>query len=124
MKVFVLRSVFVLVSLAGLAGCMSKARARQEAQVAFQAGQQRNPEQAQIVANTLLIRGQVRTPVVTWRPSMTLSAALLEADYQGRTGPHRLTLMRQGVVYPIDIRRLLKGLDDPMVLPGDLIELQ
>lgn len=114
----------VLASFAAGTGCMSKSRARREANVAFQAGQLQSPEHARMVATTLLIRGQVRNPVVAWYPEMTLSAALLDAGYQGRTDPHRITLTRQGVVHVVDIRRLLKGLDNPGVFPGDLIELQ
>lgn len=124
MNRFSLLMVIVLASFPGFVACMSKSRARREAKVAFQAGQLQSPEHAKQVATTLLVRGQVRTPVVPWHPDMTLSAALLEAGYQGRTDPHRITLTRQGVVYVVDIRRLLKGLDNPAVLPGDLIELQ
>ena len=92
--------------------------------MAFMAGQHENPEFANRAATTLMVRGQVRTPIVAWHPNMTLSEVLLEAGFQGRTNPHRITVTRQGIAYPIDIRRLLKGLDDPAVLPGDLIDLQ
>lgn len=110
--------------LATSSGCVRRSTARREAQVAFLNGQQNSVErQERLLATTLMVRGQVRSPIVTWRPDMTLSAALLEAGYLGRTDPHRITLTREGVRHSIDVRRLLKGLEDPAVLPGDLVEL-
>lgn len=112
------------IALAMLSGCVRRSTARREAQVAFLNGQQNSVErQERLLATTLMVRGQVRSPIVTWKPDMTLSAALLEAGYLGRTDPHRITLTRQGISHSIEVRRLLKGLEDPAVLPGDLIEL-
>lgn len=105
-------------------GCVSKAKARRQAQVAYHVGQLQSPEHARMVASTVMVRGQVRNPIVAWRPDMTLSEALLDAGFQGRTDPHRITVTRQGTVHVVDVRRLLKGLDNPSIQPGDLIELQ
>lgn len=79
------------------------------------------PEQAR---NTLFVRGQVRNAVIPWQPGMILSQALVEADYMGRQDPRTLIVTRNGVIRVVDVKRLLRGLDDHEVLPGDQIEVR
>jgi hypothetical protein len=69
------------------------------------------------------IRGQVQNPVVPWRESLTLADALLEAVYTPPLSPRAIRVHRTGQPYNIDVRRLLRGTENPILEPGDVIEV-
>ena len=119
------RIVVILCSLLVLgSGCTSRSRSQKEAIKAFQAGQQQGVQWAEQGRTTLLVRGAVQNPVVRWQPGMRLSQAIVQAGYTGRTDPKKINVTREGATYPIDIRRLLRGQEDPELRPGDLVDIQ
>jgi len=70
------------------------------------------------------VRGQVRNPVVPWTVDLTLAQAIVLADYFGFGDPREIIVVRQGVSYSIDPRRLLKGLSNGLLEPGDIVVLR
>ena len=112
------------VGLTLLPGCESRARARREAAAAFTQGQQQGLLSADQARTAVFVRGMVRNPVIAWHPGMTLSQAILAADYTGRQDPRAVVVTRKGVPHYVDVARLLRGTEDNEVLPGDLIELR
>ncbi len=75
------------------------------------------PEQGAFVT----VRGLVRNPVIPWTEELTLAQAIVQADYYGFGDPREITVIRQGVAYPVDPRRLLKGLSNGLLAPGDVV---
>lgn len=71
----------------------------------------------------VFFRGPVRKFVVPWTSDLTLSKAILEAEYTGLWDPYRITVTRKGQVVEIKPKRLLQGLDDLPLEPGDIVEL-
>ena len=67
--------------------------------------------------------GPVRNPRIPWTEELTLARALASADYTGTLNPRTLKVIRKGQTYLIDIKRLLRGLEDPPLEAGDLIEI-
>jgi hypothetical protein len=121
------RSVAALGLLAALLlvpGCESKGRARREAAAAFTQGQRQGFLSAEQARKAVFVRGMVRNPIVAWHPGMTLSQAILAADYTGRQDPRSVVVTRNGVPRYVDVGRLLRGTEDGEVVPGDLIELR
>jgi hypothetical protein len=80
-------------------------------------GQQQNQEPA------VFFRGVVRNPRVPWTEGLTLARALLAAEYTGTLDPTRIRITREGTTYVVDVKRLLRGQDDPLLQPGDLVEV-
>jgi|GEM_PF-2383251 hypothetical protein len=72
----------------------------------------------------VFFRGPVRKWVIPWTEELTLSKAILEAEYTGLWDPYRITVTRKGQVFEIKPKRLLQGLDDLPLEPGDIVELQ
>ena len=65
----------------------------------------------------------VRNPRVPWTEGLTLARALLAAEYTGTLDPTRIRITRQGQSYTVDVKHLLRGQDDPLLEPGDLVEV-
>lgn len=123
--------MWVLVVCAGLgfmAGCTTASKARSEAQKSFLQGQQQAiAAQQQLQAGqqaSVWFRGLVRNNRVPWAENLTLSRALAAAQYTGALDPAGILVIRQGQAHRIDPRRLLRGEDDPVLEPDDIIELQ
>ncbi len=72
---------------------------------------------------TIYFRGAVQKPVVAWREDLTLAEGLLEAGYASTFSPHAIRVTRAGRSYNIDVQRLLRGTDNPVLLPGDVVEV-
>ncbi len=118
--------MILLLAVAGLSlsGCVSKARARAEAQAAFLAGQrqaaaQRGPAQAG--GPVVTIYGSVRRQEVPWQPGLTLAKALVAAGYYGPE-PREIFVVRNGQAKRVDPQVLLGGSDVPLQ-PGDIIQV-
>ena len=62
--------------------------------------------------------------VVPWTEGLTLAQALVAAQYTFNWDPHTITVTRQGEVHPVNARRLLRGQDDPLLEPGDVVEVR
>jgi hypothetical protein len=78
----------------------------------------------QPTASTVFVQGPVRFQKILWSPGMTLSRAIVTAQYIDRRNPRAIYITRNGERYPIDPNALLRGDQDPAIEPGDLIELQ
>jgi hypothetical protein len=117
---------FALASAVLISGCITKTQARQEAQVAYLAGQrdgmllaQQQPSRGPVV--TFL--GPVNNPVVNWTAGLTLSQAIVAAVYAGPANPTAIFIRRGTTLIPVELNRLLAGEDTP-VLAGDIVELR
>ena len=105
-------------------GCASKSKAKLREQEAFLRGQQQAiAAQQEAQQPAVWFRGLIRHSRVPWTENMTLAQALVAADYTGTLDPTSIKIIRQGQTYRIDPKRLLRGLEDPPLEPGDLVEI-
>jgi len=111
-----------LVMLLG-AGCVSKSKADAQARAAYLAGQ-RQAMQMTAQGPSIWVIGNVKTPVVPWTQDLTLTKALLTAEYRGANDPSEIIVKRKGQE-PLHVRaqQLLEGQDMPL-LAGDQIEIR
>src|SRR6266851_186639 len=108
-----------------VSGCVSQSKAKLQAEKAFIEGHQRaQAEQQQQQQPAVWFRGDVRHPRVPWTEGLTLSQALLTAQYTWTWDPRSITVTRQGDVYPINPKRLLRAEEDPTLQPGDVVEVR
>jgi hypothetical protein len=103
------------------AGCVSKSKARAEAQKAYMAGQQAAVARMQAQHN-VTVNGQVRNPLVPWTEDLTLAKAIVAADYYGKTAPGSIIVVHNGVGRRYDAKEVLKG-DDMLLAPGDVVQI-
>jgi hypothetical protein len=107
-----------------LTACTTQRKAKEDAHRAFIAGQQealRRLHQAP-TANAVTINGPVRHPQVAWTPGLTLSQAIIAAEYFAEKDPVEILLVRGGLAYRYEPGQLLSGRDVP-VEAGDVIQL-
>ena len=105
-------------------GCASKSKTKLREQEAFLRGQQQAiAAQQEAQQPAVWFRGLIRHSRVPWTENMTLAQALVAADYTGTLNPTSIKIIRQGQTYRIDPKRLLRGLEDPPLEPGDLVEV-
>jgi hypothetical protein len=107
-----------------VAGCVSGGRARREAQKAALEEQQRALAEQEAKEPAVWFRGDVRNQRVPWKEGLTLAEALVTAHYTWTWDPRHITVTRQGETYTISPRRLLRGQDNPLLEPGDVIEVR
>jgi hypothetical protein len=114
-----------LLLVATLTGCVSKSKSRGVAERAFLEGQrQALIEQQERRQPVVWVRGDVRNPRVAWSEGMTLAQAILAAQYTGNWDPRFISVTRSGEVQLVNTRRLLRGQDDPLLEPGDIVEVR
>ena len=111
-------------------GCVSKAKANAHARAAFLAGQQQAmtrpaepqplPELAQ--GPVVTVNGPVKKHFVPWNPGMTLSQALLAAEYTSLEDPGAIAITREGHVTLVTSEQLLGG-RDVALQDGDLVQI-
>lgn len=105
------------------AGCVTKSKAKEDAQKAFFAGQQQammRMSQPQQPVVTFI--GPVRNPLVQWSQDLTLAKAIVAAGYEPKVDPKQIMIVRNGQAIPVDPRKLLEGEDIPL-LAGDLVQM-
>ncbi len=116
-------TIFSLLALL-LAGCESRTKAQLDAQRAYIAGQRQaaQPGQTQQPPR-VYVRGHVRNSTVPWTDDLTLSKAIVAADYTGFMNPVNVRVIRNGQIAE-DMRGidLLHGRDAPLQ-PGDIVVL-
>ena len=78
------------------------------------------PEQKPVV----WVRGDVRNRAVPWEEEMTLSRAVVAAQYTGFSDPHAISILRAGQTYKVNARDLLRQRDDPLLKPGDVVVIE
>ena len=125
MRFAVLPLCAALVSCVALAGCVTKAHADARVREAYLAGQRdalARLQQAQVQGPSVTINGPVRNPVLLWTPRLTLSQAILVADYQGPGDPIEIIVVRNGRGSRFTVQDLLRGQDVPLA-PGDVVQL-
>ncbi len=112
-----------LIALAG--GCKSakKKRSGMEGYNDLIRQQQQAMAVEQMQHPSVYFRGAVQRQVVSWRENLTLAEAILEAGYSNPLSPRSIRVTRGGRVYTIDIRRLMRGTENPPLEPGDLVEV-
>jgi hypothetical protein len=107
-----------------LSGCTTHSQAEVQAQAAYIAGQRDAFDRMAAMQRTsVVVIGPVHNPEVTWTNNLTLSQAIIAADYTGSGNPRGIILTRQGQTTRIDPRDLLQGQDVPLQ-PGDIVTLQ
>ena len=92
--------------------------------MAYQRGERYGAVTAEQLKTAVFFKGQVRNAAIPWRPQMTLSQAILAADYLGRQDPRTIIVTRNGTPAFVDVKRLLRGQEDHEVLPHDVIEIR
>jgi hypothetical protein len=114
-------SPIVLAAL--LAGCVTKSKAKADAQAAFLAGQQQAMmRMAQPREAVVTFIGPVRNPTVPWSQDLTLAKAIVQSGYNGSSDPKQIMIVRNGQAIPVDPQKLLNGEDVPLVA-GDLVQI-
>ena len=106
-----MRTTLVLLAGLALAGCIT----RQTTQVVAPPASQ-NP--------IVWIRGDVKNRAVPWDEEMTLSRAIVAAQYTGFSDPHAISILRAGQTYKVSARDLLRQRDDPALQPGDVVVIE
>lgn len=109
-----------------LNGCVTKSQAREQARVAYLAGQraaymQQQQERARGPSVTMI--GPVTNHFVKWVPGLTLGRAIVKSDYLAAKDPSNIIIRRNGQEMDYDPKRLLQGEDFPLQA-GDVVELQ
>ena len=114
----------------GLTGCVTKSEADARARIAFLEGQnqalmhmQGNTSPTQTPGLSVTFIGPVQNLVVPWRTGLTLSQAIVGAQYTGTGDPAGIVIHRNGQDIPINPKGLLKGEDFGLQV-GDLIEIK
>ena len=90
--------------------------------VALQVTQAPTDEQ-EFLPQSVIVKGNVRYPVVPWRDDLTVTKAIVQADYIGMRNPYTISIMRQGERLFVDPARLQLGIIDPWLEAGDILEL-
>ena len=115
-----LLSFFVVFALPG---CVTKSKAKADAQSAFMAGQQQAMmRMAQPHPPVVTFIGPVRNPTVPWNPDLTLAKAIIVSGYTAAVDPGQIMIVRNGQAIPVDPQKLLNGEDVPLVA-GDLVQI-
>lgn len=107
-----------------LAGCVSRGAARRDQLKAYEEGRQKALQEQMHHEPSVLFRGDVRNQSVPWREGLTLAEALLSAQYTWGWDPRVITVFRNGQGYPVNPKGLLRGSDNPVLEPGDLVEVR
>ena len=104
-------------------GCTTNSKAKAQARAAFQAGQQQAQMQQQ-QGPIVTVLGQVRNRTIPWTEDLPLSQVLIAADYHGFMDPRAIVIIRNGQRFKVNVKHLLRGTEDPLVEPGDTIQIQ
>jgi len=80
-------------------------------------------DEQEFLPQSVIVKGNVRYPVVPWRDDLTVTKAIVQADYIGMRNPYTISIMRQGERLFVDPARLQLGIIDPWLEPGDILEL-
>jgi hypothetical protein len=100
----------MLVLTLAAAGCVSRKKAQMEASQAYANGQQQalqaQQRAPQVQGPAIFVQGPVQNPVVPWNDGMTLSQAIVAANYTGFMNPRLVRVLRDGQVVGE-----LKGID-------------
>src|SRR6478735_4708387 len=79
-----------------VAGCVSKTKAKLNAQQAYIAGQQQAMMTMQQDKHSVQVRGNVKNTSVPWFEGLTVAKAIVAAEYQGTHDPTSVIVVRNG----------------------------
>ncbi len=100
----------LLALIIATSGCVSRSKAKMEASQAYLNGQQQAMQAQQRAIQNLgpsvFFQGPVQNPVVPWHDGLTLTQAIVEADYTAFMNPEMIRVMRNG-----QVAGELKGID-------------
>lgn len=71
----------------------------------------------------VMVKGNVLNSMVPWTADLTVSKAILTADYVGARNPVSISIRRDGELFFVNQTWLLLGAVDPWLEPGDILEL-
>ncbi|MDB6020972.1 MAG: hypothetical protein JWQ04_829 [Pedosphaera sp.] len=113
---------YLMLLLAG-AGCVTKSELKSKERAAYLAGQ-KQAEAQQLNASSVWVVGNVHNPSIPWTEDLTLTKALIEADYAGTGDPSQIVVLRNGrpPTY-VSAKQLLGGYNMPL-LAGDRVEVR
>lgn len=120
---FLLGSVLLLIFGTG---CVSQSESTRRAQAAFFQGQAagRQLQSLQAAGPAVAVVGPVVRHEVAWHEELTLAEALATARYTGAIRPISILIHRSGESLRVPVNRLLSGADNPLLEPGDVVEIQ
>jgi hypothetical protein len=72
---------------------------------------------------SVIVKGNVRHPVLPWTEDLTVTRAIVKAEYVGLRTPITISIQRQGERLFVDPVRLQFGIIDPWLEAGDILEL-
>jgi hypothetical protein len=72
---------------------------------------------------TVIVKGNVRHPVLPWTEELTVTKAIVQAEYLSHRNPLTISIRRQGERLFVDPARLMMGMIDPWLEAGDILEL-
>ena len=81
------------------------------------------PVDPEFLPRSVIVKGNVRYPVVPWTDDLTVTKAIVQADYLSARNPLTISIMRQGERLFVDPARLQLGIIDPWLEAGDILEL-
>jgi hypothetical protein len=117
----------LLALLAFLSGCASKSSKKLREENAYLRGQldaaEKQRQQQLQQQPTVFFTGLVRQTRVPWREDLTLSQGLAQAQFTGTSDPTILRIQRKGQIFTVDVRRLLRGQEDPVLEVNDVVEV-
>jgi len=115
---------FLLLLAVTFGGCVTRSKARADAQAAYLAGQNDalRQQQAQAQPAGVTVIGPVQKPDVPWVEGLKLSQAIATANYLGQHDPKEIIITRQGESAILAPKMLLYGHDVPLE-PGDTITI-
>ena len=122
-----MKTICLLVLGVVLVGCKGSDRksARARAQgMAIGRQQATAAVQAQPVFAPITVNGKVRNKQILWSEGMTLSKAIVAADYYDLLDPLAIYVIRGGQSTFINPKDVLNQQNDPEVMPGDLIDIR
>jgi hypothetical protein len=114
----------VLLLFVPLLGCISKSKSRSQIEAAYAHGQQSVWAEPQSAQPLVYFGGDVRNQRIPWSEGLTLAQALLAAEYTWTWDPRVITVTRGNEVVAVDPKRLLRGQEDPLLEPGDRVEVR
>lgn len=71
----------------------------------------------------VMVKGNVVNSMVPWTEDLSVSKAIVIAEYQGARDPVSISVRREGELFFVSPTRLVQGIVDPWLEPGDILEL-
>lgn len=73
---------------------------------------------------SIIVKGNVRYSVIPWTEDLNVAKAILAAEYLGTRDPSNIIIRRQGDRLFVSPNRLMQGIVNPWLEPGDILELR